>query len=349
MESNSASKKLISLVLLVGGIVLLCGSLVLDFMGNTASYRGPVLVVGLIAFLAGLYFFPTTSHHRDIINFLFVFPLLFTFGVTVIIPLCLGIFYSMTDWNGLSKTYQFIGLKNFVEMLGDTYFWNSMWFTFKYVIVMVVVANVTALVLAVAIESRDHAKGFFRTIFYMPNMISMVIGGYMWMFIFTKVLYYMADNWGVTFFDKSWIGDPKYAFIAIIVVAAWGAVGYLMIIYMAALQGVPTELKEAAALDGAGSWKRFWNVTFPLIQHAVTICVFWTLNSGFQVFDVIYSLTGGGPGRATQSAAINIYEEAFQGNIRYGYATAKSTTLFLIVLVITAVQLKLMQGKEQEL
>ncbi len=280
---------------------------------------------------------------------IFAAPALIVYLIFKLYPAISGIYYSMTDWNGLSKTYNFIGLKNFIEMMGDTYFWSSMWFTLKYVIVMVVVANVVALTLAVAIESRDHAKGFFRTIFYMPNMISMVIGGYMWMFIFTKVLYYIADNWGVTFFDKSWIGDPKYAFIAIIIVAAWGAVGYLMIIYMAALQGVPTELKEAAALDGAGAWTRFWNVTFPLIQHAVTICIFWTLNSGFQVFDVIYSLTGGGPGRATQSAAINIYEEAFQGNIRYGYATAKSTMLFLIVLVITAVQLKLMKNKEQEL
>lgn len=280
---------------------------------------------------------------------IFAAPALIVYLIFKLYPAISGIYYSMTDWNGLSKTYNFIGLKNFIEMTGDTYFWSSMWFTLKYVIVMVIVANVVALTLAVAIESRDHAKGFFRTIFYMPNMISMVIGGYMWMFIFTKVLYYIADNWGVTFFDKSWIGDPKYAFIAIIIVAAWGAVGYLMIIYMAALQGVPTELKEAAALDGAGAWTRFWNVTFPLIQHAVTICIFWTLNSGFQVFDVIYSLTGGGPGRATQSAAINIYEEAFQGNIRYGYATAKSTMLFLIVLVITAVQLKLMKNKEQEL
>lgn len=287
--------------------------------------------------------------HQNLTLLLFAAPALIVYLVFKLYPAISGIYYSMTDWNGLSKTYHFIGLKNFFEMMGDTYFWNSMWFTFKYVIVMVVVANAAALTLAVAIESRNHAKGLFRTIFYMPNMISMVIGGYMWMFIFTKVLYYIADNWGVAFFDKSWIGDPKYAFIAIIIVAAWGAVGYLMIIYMAALQGVPSEQKEAAALDGAGSWKRFWSVTFPLIQHAVTICIFWTLNSGFQVFDVIYSLTGGGPGRATQSAAINIYEEAFQGNIRYGYATAKSTMLFLIVLVITAVQLNLMKSKEQEL
>ena len=168
------------------------------------------------------------------------------------------------------------------------------------------------------------------------------------MFIVTKVLYYMADNWGLTFLDKSWIGDPKYAFIAIIVVASWGSVAYLMIIYMAALQGVPASLKEAANLDGANSWQTFWAVILPMIRHAVTICVFWTLNASFQVFDVIYSLTGGGPGRATQSTAMNIFEEAFRGNIRYGYATAKSTVLFLIVLVITIIQLRIMRKEEYE-
>jgi len=164
----------------------------------------------------------------------------------------------------------------------------------------------------------------------------------------TKVLYYMADNWGFAFLDKSWIGDPKYAFIAIIVVASWGSVGYLMIIYMAALQGVPSSLKEAATLDGASGWQTFWSIILPMIRHAVTICVFWTLNASFQVFDVIYSLTGGGPGRATQSTAMNIYEEAFKGNIRYGYATAKSTVLFIIVLIITIIQLRLMRKKEHE-
>lgn len=291
----------------------------------------------------------TKKKHPNLSLLLFTAPALLVYLVFKLYPAFSGIYYSMTNWNGLNKTYDFIGLQNFADLMKDSYFWDSMWFTFKYVIVMVVVANVVALTLAVAIESRRRARGVFRTIFYMPNMISMVIGGYMWMFIFTKVLYYIADNWGVTFFDKSWIGDPKYAFVAIIIVAAWGAVGYLMIIYMAALQGVPTELKEAASLDGAGAWSRFWKVVFPMIRHAVTICFFWTLNSGFQVFDVIYALTGGGPGRATQSAAINIYEEAFRGNIRYGYATAKSTVLFLIVLVITAIQLKLMKDKEQEL
>ena len=290
-----------------------------------------------------------TKLHANIKLLIFCMPALLVYIIFKLYPAISGIYYSLTDWNGINKTFGFVGLDNFFEIFQDTYFWKSMLFTLKYVVVTLVVSNVIALILAVAIESRPKGKSFFRTIFYMPNMISMVIGGYMWMFIFTKVLYYMADNWGWSLLDKSWIGDPHYSFLAIVIVATWGAVGYLMIIYMAALQGVPNELKEAATLDGATRWQVFWKVTFPLIGHAVTICVFWALNSGFQVFDVIYALTGGGPGRATQSVAINIYEEAFKGNIRYGYATAKSTMLFLIVLIITMKQLKISKGREEEL
>ena len=279
----------------------------------------------------------------------FVLPALLVYAAFKLYPAASGLYYAMTDWNGISKTFQFVGLDNFKEILSDTYFWNAMAYTAKYVVVMVLLANACAMTLAVIIESRRSMKGFFRTIFYMPNMISMVIGGYMWMFIFTKVLYYMADNWGFEFLNHSWIGDPTYASIAIVIVSIWGIAGYLMIIYMAALQGVSPQLTEAAKLDGANAWQIFWRVVFPLITPALTICVFWTLNASFQVFDVVYTLTGGGPGRATQTVAVNIYEEAFRGNVRYGYATAKSTVLFLCVLVITMAQLKLMKGREQEL
>lgn len=291
----------------------------------------------------------TKKRKQNLTLLIFVAPALITYIIFKLYPAVSGLYYAMTDWNGINKQYNFIGLQNFIDILKDDYYWDSMLFTGKYVFVMVILANVIALGLAVAIESRRRAKGLFRTLFYMPNMISMVIGGFMWMFIFTKVLYYMADHWGMTFLDKSWIGNPKYSFWAIIIVAAWGAIGYLMIIYMAALQGVPAHLKEAASIEGANAWQIFWKIVFPMISHALSICVFWMLNSGFQVFDVIYTLTGGGPGRATQSVAINIYEEAFQGNIRYGYATAKSTVLFLVVLVITLIQLKVMKRKEQEL
>ncbi len=280
---------------------------------------------------------------------LFVAPAFIVYFTFKLYPAISGIFYSMTDWNGLNKAYHFIGLKNFIKLTSDSDYWKSIWFTCKYVMVMLATANVLALGLAVAIESRRKARGFFRTLFYMPNMISMIIGGYMWNFIFTKVLYYMADHWGMSVFDRSWVGDPHNAFVAIIIVASWGIVGYLMIIYMAGLQGVPAHLKESSALDGANTWQSFWYITLPMIRPALTICIFWTLNSSFQVFDVIFSLTGGGPGRQTQSVAMNIYEEAFTGNIRYGYATAKSTMLFLIVFGITLLQLRVMKGKEEEM
>jgi raffinose/stachyose/melibiose transport system permease protein len=255
----------------------------------------------------------------------------------------------MTNWNGINRTYDFIGFANFIEIFGDTYFLNSIKFTTQYVVVLLFTANAIALALAVTIESRGKSRGIYRTLFYLPNMISMIIGGYMWRFIFTKVLYYMADNWGWKLLDQSWVGDTRFAFLSIIIVAAWGSSGFLMIIYMAGLQGIPQEIKEAALIDGAGKWHSFWFITLPMLRPSLTICIFWTLSSAYQVFDVIFSLTGGGPGRATQPVAINIYEEAFRGNIRYGYATAKSTVLFIIVLVITVIQLRLMKKREIEL
>jgi raffinose/stachyose/melibiose transport system permease protein len=291
----------------------------------------------------------TKKKSQNLSLILFVMPAFIVYAIFKLYPTFSGFYYSLTDWNGLTKSKEFVGMANFQEIFSDKSFWKSLLFTSKYVLVMLIIANILALSLAVAIESRGKAKGLFRTLFCMPNMISMIIGGYMWNFIFTKVLYYLSDNWGWTFFDKSWIGDPKYAFIAIVIVSTWGIVGYLLIIYMAALQGVPVHLMESASLDGAGSWIKFWKITFPLIRHSLTICIFWTLNSMFQVFDVIYSLTGGGPGRATQSVAINIYEEAFTGNNRFGYATAKSMVLFFVVFIITIIQIGAMKRKEQEL
>ena len=286
---------------------------------------------------------------KNITLLLFCAPALIVYIIFKLYPAVIGMFYSVTNWNGLKKEYEIIGLSNFVETFSDDYFWNSILFTFKYTVTIVMVSNILALALALAVESRRRTRGLFRTILYMPNMISMVIGGYMWMFIFTKVFRYLADNWGCNILGHSWIGNPQFSFLAIILVSSWGSVGFLMIIYIAALQGVPTVLKEAAAIDGASSWQIFKKVVLPLISHSITICIFWSLNAGFQVFDIIYTLTGGGPGRATQSVAVNIYEEAFSGNIRYGYATAKSTILFIIVLIVTAVQLNVTGKREVEI
>jgi len=278
---------------------------------------------------------------------LFVLPALIFYSIFTLAPAIGGIVYSFTNWNGLNKTFNFIGFKNYVTMLTDTDFINAVSFTLKFVVIMVVLQNLIALALAVMIESRNKTKTLFRTLAFMPNMLSMIIGGFMWMFIFTRALPYIAQQLNLaSIAGISWIGDPKFSFIAIIIVSLWGGVGYLMIIYMAALQGVDNTLKEAASIDGATRFQTFTKVIIPSIMPAITIGVFVTLNNSFKVFDVVFSLTGGGPGKSTQVIAMNIFAEAYSLNNRYGYASAKSVVLFIIILVITLVQLTIMRKKE---
>ncbi|RJX39514.1 sugar ABC transporter permease [Paenibacillus pinisoli] len=276
----------------------------------------------------------------------FVLPALVFYAAFTLAPAFGGMWYSLTDWNGLNPSYGFVGLSNYAEAMGDRYFLKSLWFTVKFVLFMLVLQNLLAILLAVLVESLGRGKVWFRTIFFMPNMLSLIIGGFMWMFIFTRVFPYLAEKTGWMLLDQSWIGDPRYSFFAILALSLWGGVGYLMVIYIAALQGVPKPLKEAAAIDGAGAFHIFRHVTLPMIYPALTIGVFLTLNNSFKVFDSVYALTGGGPGRTTQVIAINIYEEAFSFSNRYGYASAKAMILFGIVLIITIIQLAIMKRRE---
>ncbi|AHC18307.1 MULTISPECIES: carbohydrate ABC transporter permease [Paenibacillus] len=292
---------------------------------------------------------PFKIYKKYVMLLAFTAPALIFYAIFLLIPTISGMYYSFTDWNGLNPNYSFIGLGNFVESLKeDPDFLNSLWFTLKYVLVMIVLQNVLALALAVLIESRTRTKGFFRTIFFMPNMISTIISAFMWTFVFSSVLPQIAEKTAIAFLGQSWLGDPKVSFFSIIIVSLWNGVGYMMIIYLAALQGVPQSLKEAAIIDGANAFQTLRSVTMPMITHAITICFFLTLNGAFKVYEVVYGLTGGGPGRSTQVITMNIYEEAFSNNFRYGYASAKSVILFAIVLIFTLIQLRVMKKREVE-
>ncbi len=286
---------------------------------------------------------------KNLMLLTFVMPALIFYLVFVLVSASGGFFYSLTNWNGLNPAYNMVGLANYREALSDDpVFIRSLLFTLKYVIVMVVLQNGIALTLALLVEGRKKDKPFFRTLFFMPNMISLIIGGYMWMFIFTKVLPFIAELTFLNFLDQSWIGDPAFSFYAIVILSLWGGVGYLMIIYIAAIQGIPAALIESASIDGARPFQVFRHVSLPLIMPAVTIGIFLTLNTSFKVFDAVFALTGGGPGRATQVVALNIFEEAFNMNNRYGYASAKAMILFFIVFLITMVQLRFMKKRELE-
>ncbi|WP_240419936.1 carbohydrate ABC transporter permease [Paenibacillus periandrae] len=287
--------------------------------------------------------------NRNLSLLAFVAPAFITYFVLLMIPTLGGFFYSFTDWNGLAKSYHFVGIDNFVEAItDDPDFLHAIWFTLKYVIFMVIAQNVIALLLAILIESRRKTKGLFRTIFFMPNMVSLIISAFIWTFMFSQVLPQLAAKTDMLFLNQQWIGNPKAAFFSIIIVSLWHGVGYMMIIYLAALQGVPQSLREAAIIDGASPVQTLVHITLPMITHAITICFFLTLNSAFKVYDVVYGLTGGGPGRATQVITMNIFEEAFSSNFRYGYASAKSVLLFVMILLFTFVQVFVMKKREVE-
>ncbi|SEC28802.1 carbohydrate ABC transporter membrane protein 1, CUT1 family [Paenibacillus sp. GP183] len=280
---------------------------------------------------------------------LFVLPAFVLYLLFLAIPMIQGSYFSFTDWNGLNKTYNFVGFSNFIEAIrDDTYFRSAILFTAKYVVVAVVLQNAIALLLALLIESRKRAKGFFRTIFFMPNMLSVIISTFMWVFVFSKVIPALSKYRALKFLNLSWLGDPTVSFWTIVIISVWGGVGTLMLIYMAAIQGIPAHLKEAAIIDGAQPLHMLRYITLPMIVHALTICIFLTLNSSFKIYDLVYAATGGGPGRGTQVITMNILEEAYQGNMRFGYASSKAIILFLIIFVITMIQISIMKRHEVE-
>ena len=350
MESNSAGKKIISLVLLVGGVALLCGAFVLDFMGSQASYRGPMLVVGLVVLLAGLYFFPTQTHHRDIINFLFVFPLIFTFGVTVIIPLCLGIFYSMTNWNGIQYD-QFVGLGNYIAMFKETSFLWSLLITILFVILNMILVNLVGFCLALLCTSRLKGIGFFRAAYFLPNLIGGIVLGYVWQFVFNNVLLQFTGN-------ISLLSNTPTAFASIIVVYIWQYAGYIMLIYVNGLVTVPGDVIEAAAIDGANSVSTLIRIRIPMIASTITICTFLTLTSAFKQFDVNMALTNGTGSvqnfmgqyltNGTQMLALNIYNTAISKN-SYAQGQAKAVLFFIILAVVSLIQVRISNKKEVEM
>ncbi|WP_027091363.1 carbohydrate ABC transporter permease [Cohnella thermotolerans] len=279
---------------------------------------------------------------------LFTLPVLICVLVAFYIPFVLTVRYSLTKWNGISKHPKFIGLDNFKQIfMGDANFSHAAWFTVKYAVLYIVLINVLAIVLAVILDMKLKSKTFLRAAFFIPYILSLVIVGFIWKFIFMQGFESLGNSTGWSFFGWSWLGKPGLAFISVLFVSIWQSIGFYLVIYIAGLQSVPDDLKEAAVMDGAGPFRRFFSVTLPLLAPSVTIAVFMALTNSIKVFDVILSLTGGGPGGTTFSVAYDVYRDTFQNNL-YGYGTAKALILFVAVLIITILQLTIFKRREVE-
>ena len=277
----------------------------------------------------------------------FVGPSLFAFSLVIIIPLILGIYYSFTDWNGISSTINWVGFENYIEVFSDTGFKQSFIFTAKFTVVAVLVINAIGFSLALLVTRESRISNLLRTIFFMPNLIGGLILGFIWQFIFVNVFNGLGDVLGQTWL-MGWLSNETTGFWGMVIIVAWQMAGYVMVIYVAGLQNVPPELNEAAKIDGANVLQRVRLITFPMIRPAFTVSLFLTLSNSFKLFDQNLALTNGGPGNATQMLALNIYQTAFSYN-KMSLAQAKAVIFFVLVAIITLVQVYVTKKGEVEM
>ena len=343
------SQSLQSIILLLAGAFSTIYTLILDFTGSKATYRGNLLILGMILFFLGLYLLPSKKHHRKIVYFLFLFPLLFTFAVTVIIPLILGIGYSFTDWTGIRYT-KVVGLANYQAMFKDPAFIWSVLITFVFVIINVVMINLVGFLLALLCTVKMRGVAFFRAAYFLPNLIGGIVLGYIWQFVFNNVL--------MNYMKFSMLSQTKTAMLAIIVVYLWQSGGYIMLIYVTGLTQIPGDVLEAAQIDGATALQTLFKVKLPMIASTITICTFLTLTSAFKQFDVNMALTNGTGSVAdfmgsylsngTQMLALNIYNTAIAKN-NFALAQAKAILFFIILAVISLIQVRISNSREVEM
>lgn len=278
---------------------------------------------------------------------MFALPGMFCFFAVVIIPFLYDVYLTMTDWNGVAKVKNFVGLKNFGGVMKDGNFWTSLGLTFKYVIVVVVLVNVIAFLIAYLLTRGIKGQNFFRAGFFTPNLIGGIVLGYIWQFVFSRVFVNVGESTGWELFGVSWLSDPTKAFIALVVVTVWQLSGYMILIYVAGFMGLSEDVMEAASIDGATGWRRMKDIVMPLMMSSVTICLFLTLSRAFMVYDVNLSLTAGAPYGTTEMAAMHVYEKAFTSR-QFGVGQAEALILFIIVACISGFQVYITKKKEVE-
>lgn len=263
-----------------------------------------------------------------LVRFLFLVPALVLYTTFFTIPFLEGVALSFTRWDGVTSP-RFVGLRNYVWLLTkDITFWDSLRKTLVVVAVNFGLTCVLAMFLALLLSEKGFMRGVGRMVVFLPNVISMVHVGFIWKFLLTRV------------FGLGLLSDAGKVLPAVALTLGWQTIGYVMVINMAALSSVERDLVEAAMIDGASRWVAFFKVKLPLMMPTVRVGVFMNIVWAFKVFDVVFSLTGGGPGLASEVLVLNIYKEAFVFN-NFGYASAKSVILSAIVVFITVLQLKL--------
>lgn len=296
--------------------------------------------------------FKYSSAHKPLrfltMEILFLGPILIIFFLVKVLPFLLSFNYAFTDWDGVTRTIHNIGFNNFVLLARDKEFLNSLWFTLKFSAVSVVLTNVLGFIFAYFLSKPIRLRGLIRCGLYIPNVLGGLILGFIWQFIFTKVIPAVGQATGWPLFNLMWLGTPETSFWALVIVESWSISGYFMLLYIAGFATVPEEFIEAAHIDGAGSLATLFKVTVPLMMSTISRCLLLSIISISGVYTLNMSLTDGGPYLSSEGAAMNIYRTAFTEN-NMGYGTAKSLVFLIAIVLITSVQVHFTSKKEVSL
>lgn len=271
-----------------------------------------------------------------------IVALFFTFNT---LPLIQGVIYSFTNFRGYGS-YDWVGLRNYLDLFQDARVGNSYLFTFKLAVVTTIIVNVLSLVLAMALNSRIKFKNGLRGLYFLPNVLGGLVVGYIFNYFFTYILPETLRMMG--FEGNSMLADSKTAWFAIAVVCAWQSIAMNTIIYISGLQTVPVDVYEAGSLDGATGWSKFRHLTFPLILPFFTINLVLCMKNFLMVFDQIMSLTKGGPAQSTESISYLIYNNGMSGG-QFGFQSANAVLFFVVIVVVSVLQMRFLGKKEEQL
>ena len=297
----------------------------------------------------------TSRQKRKLTEFLFLLPTLIAFLMVIIIPFIFGIYYSFTDWQGTGAVNKVVGFENYKAIFQEPGFLHSFLVTLLFTVLNIITVNVVAFLISLLVTSEIRGRNIYRAGFFVPNLIGGIVLGLIWQFIFSNILPSIGQTLGLPTLSKSLISNKDTVMITLVTVNTWQYAGYIMLIYVASIQGISKSVMEAAEVDGARYWTRVGKIQIPLMANAFTISLFLTLTNSFKMYDVNVALTNGGPVsifmmkpvQASELLALNIYNTAFKYN-NMAQGQAKAVIFFIVLTIFSVIQVTWNKSKEVE-
>jgi raffinose/stachyose/melibiose transport system permease protein len=287
---------------------------------------------------------------KERILVLFIIPALAIYCFFFIYPMFSGLYYSLTDWDGMSKVRNFIGITNYLNVFKDKYALTTTQNTLIYTVVVTTLSNVIGLILALMLERKSAVNNIFRTIYFTPAVLSPVVASFIWKYMYAPesgVINSLANSAGLQVLAQDWLGNPKLALMSVMLVPLWQWGGNVMIVYLAGLMNIPNEYSDSARIDGANYMQKLRHITLPLLRPALVFNIIISTIGSFKTFDFIFILTYGGPGFTTEVLTLQIYKYALY-TAKFGYGSALAVLLTILIVIFSIVELKVLTRGEEK-